>query len=114
MNFPVMLLIACVLIFGAVMFLVGRGRGLTDADRAGRAGDLTAPPRNLAARVAAPPPSPAEAAAETDATSSLMVDRARDLLRAGKKIEAVKVVKEATGWGLAQSVQYVEGLERRL
>jgi hypothetical protein len=114
MNFPVLLLIACVLIFGAVMFLVGKRRGMTDADRAGRAGDLTAPPRNLAARVAAPLPSPAPAAAETGATASLLVDRARDLLRAGKKIEAVKLVKDSTGWGLAQSVQYVEGLERRL
>jgi ribosomal protein L7/L12 len=35
-----------------------------------------------------------------------------ELLRAGKKIEAIKMVREVTGWGLAQAKDYVDHLER--
>jgi hypothetical protein len=36
-----------------------------------------------------------------------------ELLKAGRKIEAIKVYREQTGAGLAEAKQYVEDLERR-
>lgn len=35
----------------------------------------------------------------------------RDLLAKNKKIEAVKLVREATGWGLKESKDYVENIQ---
>ena len=36
-----------------------------------------------------------------------------ELLRAGRKIEAIRLHRERTGAGLAEAKQYVEDLERR-
>jgi hypothetical protein len=44
--------------------------------------------------------------------SAVADKRAGELLRAGKKIEAIKVYKEFTGAGLAEAKAHVEGLER--
>jgi ribosomal protein L7/L12 len=38
------------------------------------------------------------------------VSRARALVAEGKKIQAVKVVREDTGWGLKQAKDFVDGL----
>jgi ribosomal protein L7/L12 len=37
-----------------------------------------------------------------------------DLLREGRKIEAIKVVRLHTGYGLKQAKDYVDALEREL
>ena len=44
--------------------------------------------------------------------SAVADKRAGELLRAGKKIEAIKVYREFTGAGLAEAEAHVEGLER--
>ncbi|MCB9760252.1 MAG: ribosomal protein L7/L12 [Alphaproteobacteria bacterium] len=36
------------------------------------------------------------------------VEEARDLLQQGRKIQAIKLVRAATGWGLKESKEYVE------
>ena len=38
----------------------------------------------------------------------------RDLLVAGRKIEAIKVVRDRTGWGLREAKDHVDALEREL
>jgi len=37
----------------------------------------------------------------------------RDLLAHGNKVEAIKIVRQATGMGLAEAKNYVEALESR-
>ena len=39
-----------------------------------------------------------------------MRDKAAALARAGKKINAIKLVRELTGWSLAKAKSYVESL----
>jgi ribosomal protein L7/L12 len=40
-----------------------------------------------------------------------MEDQVRELVRAGRKIEAVKLVRERTGLGLREALQAVEAVE---
>ena len=42
-----------------------------------------------------------------EATAIYMSGKGADLLRAGDKIQVVKEVREASGWGLKESVDYV-------
>jgi ribosomal protein L7/L12 len=51
------------------------------------------------------PPAP-----RTGEVSEYTLALARELLASGKKIQAVKVVRDETGWGLKQSKDFVEGL----
>jgi len=37
----------------------------------------------------------------------------RDLLRSGRKIQAIKAYREATGAGLKDAKDYVDGMQRR-
>lgn len=47
-------------------------------------------------------------------TAGALVDsQVRDLLARGNKIEAIKIVRQATGMGLAEAKSYVEALESR-
>ncbi len=57
------------------------------------------------------PAAPAATPAAADASDgALHDDELRALLADGQKIEAIKRVREHTGWGLAEAKDYVEGL----
>jgi ribosomal protein L7/L12 len=43
-------------------------------------------------------------------SSALMEQAARALVAQGKKIEAIKLVRQQTGWGLKEAKDYVDGL----
>jgi len=47
------------------------------------------------------------------AAGALVDSQVRDLLARGNKIEAIKIVRQATGTGLAEAKRYVEALESR-
>jgi len=47
-----------------------------------------------------------------DAGSSMSHSKARELLRQGRKIEAIKVVREETGLGLREAKDLVESWEK--
>jgi len=51
-----------------------------------------------------------EASPLQTAPNDAMKFAARDLLAQGKKIQAVKLVKEQTGWGLKQAKEFVDSL----
>jgi ribosomal protein L7/L12 len=57
------------------------------------------------------PATPAAAAdGASGANGALRDDELRALVADGQKIEAIKRVREHTGWGLAEAKDYVEGL----
>jgi ribosomal protein L7/L12 len=56
------------------------------------------------------PATPAAAAEANGAGGLLRDDELRALIADGQKIEAIKRVREHTGWGLAEAKDYVDGL----
>ena len=69
--------------------------------------DLTAPPpRVLPPRLTTPPPPPPVAPSDIDEAEIIV------LLRLGRKIEAIKRLREQTGMGLAEAKDAVETIER--
>lgn len=103
MSVPVPLLAAGLVLLVVLFWLALRRRG----DR-----DLLAPPPSL--RAVPPPldapsvrPAPAAAPAPVDLESQL-----KALLAGGRKIEAIKRLREATGLGLAEAKDWVETIER--
>jgi len=72
--------------------------------RRGRSTDLTAPPRYAAP---APRPWPAGAAPIGDLPPDLALE-VRALLDQDRKIEAIKLVRQATNLGLAEAKEMVE------
>ncbi len=58
--------------------------------------------------LAAPPPQP------TPALIGSLDAQVRDLLASGKKIEAIKIYREATGLGLKEAKDAVEAIEREI
>jgi len=78
----------------ALVFLAGLIIGRLSGGR--RAGEPRAPQ---------PPPRPLTPEVE---------ERVRELMRARRKIEAIKAYREATGAGLKDSKEFVEELDRRM
>jgi ribosomal protein L7/L12 len=87
---PVVIII---LVVGGLIILRGRSRSANAHDPLENAGAA------LRQRGAAPPTTSAEIEAQ-----------ARALLADGNKIEAIKLVREATGLGLKEAKDFVEGL----
>jgi len=52
-----------------------------------------------------------EKAAIAAKAEQLDIDEIRDLLAAGHKVQAVKRVRRATGWGLKKAKDYVDALK---
>ena len=77
----------------------------------GRRGDrdLLAPPPSLRT---APRPAPSVAPAEPAPEPVDLETQLRALLATGRKIEAIKRAREATGLGLAEAKDWVEAIER--
>jgi large subunit ribosomal protein L7/L12 len=94
MYVPVPILAAVGIAFLALLLLVLRRR---PGQR-----DLIAPPRS-----AQPPAWPTGAVPVGDAPSEIEAEL-RALLAAGRKIEAIKLVRESTGLGLAEAKDLVE------
>jgi len=71
--------------------------------RSGARRDLTAPPPRVASRPLV-------------RVGDERIDEAeiRDLIRGGRKIEAIKRMRDATGMGLAEAKDAVEAIERTL
>lgn len=91
--------IAVLLAGAALVFWLGRMS-------AGRARDLSAPPTGLGA--------PTRPAAVVRAPSDLPPERLAEIrgeLARGNKISAIKLMRDATGLGLAEAKQAVESLE---
>ncbi|MCW1431523.1 ribosomal protein L7/L12 [Novosphingobium sp. JCM 18896] len=93
--------IAVLLAAAAFVFWLGRLS-------AGRARDLSAPPAGLGTAT------PARPVATARAPSDLAPDKLAEIrgeLARGNKINAIKLMREATGLGLAEAKQAVESLE---
>ena len=76
-----------------------------------RRGDLMAPPADLggvpgAPGAPSPPPAPLSLPAEAER-------QVREALRRGNKIGAIKILRDATGLGLAESKDAVEAMEEK-
>ena len=91
--------IAAWLAWSALVFWLGR----RSAGGAGRSG-LSRPPPSIAPSRPAPQREPAGLAPETLAAI-------REELARGNKIHAIKLMREATGLGLADAKQAVEAME---
>jgi len=80
--------------------------------RRGGSDDLIAPPRGLSARPRPEPPPPppgwSEGAAPIHGLPDDVAAEARQLLAQNRRIEAVKLVRAATGCSLEQAVERVE------
>lgn len=68
--------------------------------------DLSGPPPSFATPRSAPPAGPAPANLSPEALAAIRGELAR-----GNKINAIKLMREATGMGLAESKQAVEAME---
>jgi hypothetical protein len=104
------------LLLFALGFLCGAGLMLALC-RGGDARDLTGPPR-IAPRPAIRPPGQTHADASRTPVriDSETIEDAEilDLIRRGRKIEAIKRMRDLTGMGLAEAKDAVETLERTL
>lgn len=102
---------------GLLLFALGFfcGAGLVLAlRRDSGARDLTGPPPRAPSsppRTISAPVAPATDAARANAHEDAEI---LDLIRRGRKIEAVKRMRELTGMGLADSKDAVEAIERTL
>lgn len=90
--------IAAVLAWSALVFWLGR------ASAGGRATDLSAPPPRVTRRPAAGPRDPV--VPPPDVLTAIRAELAR-----GNKISAIKLMRDATGLGLAEAKREVESLE---
>ena len=101
MYIPIPLLAALGIAFLVLVLIVFRRRS---GER-----DLIAPPSRGPTASSAPPPRalPPAAAPAGDLTAELPGE-VRELIAAGRKIEAIKLVRETTGLGLAEAKQLVE------
>ena len=99
MNVPVPVLIAIGAAFVLLLFVAFRRRDRRD--------DLTAPPPMTSVPRPAYRPPPASLGAELPPEVEQEV---RALADAGRKIEAVKRVREVTGLGLAEALEVVQRL----
>ena len=95
---------------GFLLFALGVlcGAGLVLALRRGGGRDLTGPPRTLSQPR---PVSPIDLPRVDIATAS-RDEELLDLIRHGRKIEAIKRLRDQTGLGLREAKDAVEALER--
>lgn len=105
--------LAVIVVGALVMLLAGYLLGYRKAKRdiAGEAG------RGRLDRLPTPPSAPAPAAPAFRANGPAMLApdalaRIQDALRGGNKIQAIKILREETGLGLAEAKHAVESLER--
>jgi hypothetical protein len=95
--------------WGAIAALIGWSLlafwlGRVSAGDGGR--DLSGPPQSLPVSRAAPPMGRDPAGLAPEALTAIRSELAR-----GNKISAIKLMREATGLGLAESKQAVEAME---
>ena len=95
---------------GLLLFVLGFfcGAGLVLALRRGGGRDLTGPPRALSQPR---PVSPVDLPRIDVATAS-RDEELLDLIRRGRKIEAIKHLRDRTGLGLREAKDAIEALER--
>jgi len=105
---------------GFLLFALGFlcGAGLVLALRRGGGRDLMGPPPRVAPPASSPSPqkvqidgAPVTVHVRTDVSSD---DQILDLIRRGRKIEAIKRMRELTGMRLAEAKDAVEAIERTL
>jgi len=96
---------------GFLLFALGFlcGAGLVLVLRKGSGGrDLTGPPRTLSTpRPFSPPAMPL-----SDVAAASRDEVTLDLIRRGRKIEAIKRLRDMTGLGLREAKETVEAIER--
>ncbi|WP_374524414.1 ribosomal protein L7/L12 [Sphingopyxis sp.] len=95
---------------GFLLFALGVlcGAGLVLALRRGGGRDLTGPPRTLSQpRPVAPVDLP-----RIDVATASRDEELLDLIRRGRKIEAIKHLRDRTGLGLREAKDAIEALER--
>ena len=101
MDLPLPWIAAGVVVLAVLLWLVFRRGGERD---------LIAPPPSMRAAPRPAPPPVAEAAALPEPVD--LETQVRALLATGRKIEAIKRAREATGLGLAEAKDWVEAIER--
>jgi hypothetical protein len=109
------------LLLFALGFLCGAGLVLA-LRRNSSARDLIAPPRAAPRPSAPPPPRPSSHDVQIDAapvtvhvhTEVHSDDQIVDLIRRGRKIEAIKHMRELTGMRLSEAKDAVDAIERTL
>jgi hypothetical protein len=89
--------------WSAFVFWLGRMSG-------GGNRDLSGPPASLSMPRRAPPPAGASSGRDPVGLSSEQLAAIRAELARGHKIEAIKLMREATGLGLAEAKQAVEAM----
>jgi hypothetical protein len=101
------------LILLLVGFAFGYRSGKEQSAPEGDRGRLDRPPPSMPSAPAMPAaPLPGLAAAGPSTLSSEALARIRDALGAGNKIQAIKIMREETGLGLAEAKHAVEAMER--